>query len=137
MRRKSHSRQKRNINIRQESRENYSAENVIVFSPTTNRSSEKKENAHTDHTYKEKIKHSEKKTKHVQSNKDPNNTSKLNDSINKLFNTLDNILTDDLILIALIAILIFERNKLKKTGADKNEISDYDYMIAALIYIFI
>lgn len=137
MRRKSHSRQRRNINIRQESRENYSAENVIVFSPTTDRSSEKKENAQTDHTHKKEIKHSEENIKNIQSNKAPNNKSKLNDSINKLFNTLDNILTDDLILIALIAILIFERNKLKKSGSDKNEISEYDYMIAALIYIFI
>ena len=51
-------------------------------------------------------------------------------------NLIDKILSDDFIIIALIVILIIERLNLKKDGADKNVLADYDLMIAALIYIY-
>ena len=51
-------------------------------------------------------------------------------------NFIDKILSDDFIIIALIVILIMERLNLKKDGADKNVLGDYDLMIAALIYIY-
>ena len=49
---------------------------------------------------------------------------------------LDKILNDDFLLIGLIAILLIERFNLKKSGADKNTLNEYDLMIAALIYIY-
>ena len=51
-------------------------------------------------------------------------------------NFIDKILSDDFIIIALIVILIMERLNLKKDGADKSVLGDYDLMIAALIYIY-
>ena len=54
----------------------------------------------------------------------------------KKTNLIDKILSDDFIIIALIVILIMERLNLKKDGADKNVLGDYDLMIAALIYIY-
>lgn len=50
---------------------------------------------------------------------------------------LDSLLSEDFILIALIALLIMERIQLKKNGADKSKLNDYDLMILALLYIFL
>ena len=50
---------------------------------------------------------------------------------------LDSLLSEDFILIALIALLIMERFQLKKNGADKSKLNDYDLMILALLYIFL
>lgn len=106
------------------------AENVIVFSPTTCPSSEKKRNDSGDKIFpsKQKKQHSD-------------GGGILNFNLKKLTNLdldhfLDQLLSDDLILIALIAVLIIERYNLKKSGADKNKLSDYDLTIMALLYIF-
>ncbi len=106
------------------------AENVIVFSPTACPSSEKKGSDPAPP-------HSE-----LPPPKKQNPGGGLfNFNLKKLGNLdldhlLDNILSDDLILIALIAILVIERFNLKKNGADKNMLSDYDLLIMALLYIF-
>lgn len=106
----SHSRRNMKISHNtQRTNQKCTAENVIVFSPTTCPSSEK--------------------------------SGILNFNLKKLTNLdldhlLDHLLSDDLILIALIAVLIIERYNLKKSGADKNKLSDYDLTIMALLYIF-
>ena len=120
--RRSHSRQSHIGNTERHKAEKYTAENVIVFSPTSCTSSAKKEKAPADEKMHENV---------------CNNKTKLNDTISKLLQKFDDIINDDLILIVIICLLLYERNVLKKKGASKNEISDYDYMIAALIYIFI
>lgn len=46
------------------------------------------------------------------------------------------LLTDDIIIIGIILILIIERINLKKEDPNNKNLSDYDLMIAALIYIY-
>ena len=104
------------------------AENVIVFSPTTCASSEKKAN---DSKQAAPIKKKEKSK----------SGGLLNLNLPKLpqldpENLLDG-LSDDFILMALIAILIYERFQLKKDGAGKDALSDYDFMILSLLYILL
>ena len=90
------------------------AENVIVFSPTACPSSEKKQCAPEELCGQK---------------------SELADLDVDRF--LDSLLSEDFILIALIALLIMERFQLKKNGADKSKLNDYDLMILALLYIFL
>ena len=68
------------------------------------------------------------------SNNDNTKKENILDTVNKF---IDKILNDDFLIIALIAIIFYERNKLKNAGTDKNILNDYDMMIAALIYLFI
>ncbi|MBE7057479.1 MAG: hypothetical protein E7387_00040 [Ruminococcaceae bacterium] len=87
----------------------YEIPEKIIFSPTTCASSEENKKAEN------------------------NNTSNSNNFFNGL---LDKILNDDFLIIGLIVILLIERFNLKKSGADKNTLNEYDLMIAALIYIY-
>ena len=105
-----------------------SAENVIVFSPTTNRSSEKNRN---DCTEKKQEPPKEKKKESGLFHFDLKKLTDIN--LDQFFDSL----SDDFILLALIALLLFERFQMKKNGADKSELSDYDLMIMALAYIFL
>ncbi len=83
--------------------QNFNLEEVIVFSPTGCRSSEK-------------------------------NAKEKNEDGSPAFSAFS---LDDIILPVLIGILIYERYDLKKSGASKEELTDYDHMIASLIYIYI
>ena len=127
----SHSRRNMKISHNtQRTNQKCTAENVIVFSPTTCPSSEKKGNDSGD-----KISGATQKKQHS------GGGGILNFNLKKLTNLdldhlLDHLLSDDLILIALISVLIIERYNLKKSGADKNKLSDYDLTIMALLYIF-
>ena len=104
-----------------------SAENVIVFSPTTNRSSEKNRNDSEKKQEAPKEKKKESGLFHF-------DLKKLTDiNLDRIFDSI----SDDIILLALIAVLLFERFQMKKNGADKSELSDYDLMIMALAYIFL
>lgn len=132
MRHTTHSRQKYNKKNTQTNRagQKCSAENVIVYSPTAPTSSEKKGNDSEHHHKPEPVKPCDKK--------EPK-SGLFNFNLKGLENfNLDTIfdsISDDFILIALIVILVIERFNLKKSGADKNKLSDYDMMIVALVYL--
>ena len=110
------------------------AENVIVFSPTACPSSEKKQCA------PEALCGS--KSDAPAAKKDAAGSGFFSLPFKKLADLdmdrfLDSLLSEDFILIALIALLIMERIQLKKNGADKSKLNDYDLMILALLYIFL
>lgn len=107
---------KTNDNINSEKSGKNKTEEVFVFPPTTYASSEKKEND---------------KNKYNKHEKKDFSLSDLN-----IGDFLDKVLNEDFLIPALIIILIFERMNLKKSGADKNLLSDYDLMIGMLIYIY-
>ncbi|MFR1519145.1 MAG: hypothetical protein ACLSUL_10110 [[Ruminococcus] torques] len=123
---------KKNHNM-QRTGQNCAAENVIVFSPTTCPSSEKKE--------KDAAPSNSQNPQPPKKQSASSGGGFLNFNLKKLTNLdldhlLDSLLSDDLILIALIAVLVIERHNLKKNGADKNKLSDYDLTIMALLYIY-
>lgn len=98
----------------------YEIPEKFIFSPTTCASSEENKKAVNCSTNNINTEINE-------------NTSDNNNFFNGL---LDKILNDDFLLIGIIAILLIERFNLKKSGADKNILNEYDLMIAALIYIY-
>lgn len=146
--RKIHIRNKRksSYNIEQNNQlnknDNYNEKNeFFVFEPMNKVSSEKNRNAQNVHN-----KSDESKTKYKESENIANNVkitnykkdeSKKQNIIDTINNFLDKILSDEILIMALIAIIFYERNKMKNTGADKNILNDYDMMIAALIYLLI
>lgn len=98
----------------------YEIPEKIIFPPTTCASSE--ENKKAENCNKD--------------NKDSDSNINKSENNNFFNGLLDKILNDDFIIIGIIAILIIERFNLKKSGADKNILNEYDLMIAALIYIY-
>lgn len=98
----------------------YEIPEKIIFSPTTCASSE--ENKKAENCFK--------------TIKDSDSNIDKSENNNFLNGLLDKILNDDFIIIGLIGILLIERFNLKKSGADKNILNEYDLMIAALIYIY-
>lgn len=92
----------------------YEIPNKIVIPPTTCTSSEKNKKAKNEHKISE---------------------SDINNKFN-IKNVIDTIFKEEFIIIALIIILIYERMNLKNNNCDKETLSDYDFMIAALIYIY-
>lgn len=112
-----------NIQSNKEIREIYEIPEKFIFSPTTCASSEENKKA----------------TNHIKNNIEINNSEnniEKSENINFLNGLLDKILNDDFLIIGIIAILLIERFNLKKSGADKNILNEYDLMIAALIYIY-
>lgn len=122
--------------------ENFDDKNeFFIFEPMTNASSEKNRNAENAHNECDECKTINKNSDNIINNdiitdSNNDNTKKENilDTVNKF---IDKILNDDFLIIALIVIIFYERNKLKNAGTDKNILNDYDMMIAALIYLFI
>lgn len=146
--RKIHIRNKRkySYNIEQNNQlnknDNYNEKNeFFVFEPMNKVSSEKNRNAQNVHNESDESKTKYKKSENIANNgkitnyeKDESKKQNIIDTIN---NFLDKILSDEILIMALIAIIFYERNKMKNTGADKNILNDYDMMIAALIYLLI
>lgn len=122
--------------------ENFDGQNeFFIFEPMNKVSSEKNRNAENARNDCEDCKTINKDSENIINNDkiiDSNNenTKKENilDTVNKF---IDKILNDDFLIIALIGIIFYERNKLKNAGTNKNILNDYDMMIAALIYLFI
>ena len=104
-----------NLSIKSDKNEDiYEIPDKIVIPPTTCTSSEKNRNAENEYKTSE------------------------SDTVNKfnIKNIIDTLFTEDFIIIALIILLIYERINLKKNNCDKETLSEYDFMIAALIYIY-
>lgn len=105
---------KRNNRKNHQKSDVYKIPNKIVFSPTSNVSSEKNKN--------------DTEVKNLTEN---NKNQKFD-----IGHLIDKIFTDDFIIIALIGLLIYEVINLKKENADNDIIFEYEIMIAALIYIY-
>ena len=122
--------------------ENFDGQNeFFIFEPMNKVSSEKNRNAQNVHNKSDESKTKYKESENIANNgkitnykKDESKKQNIIDTIN---NFLDKILSDEILIMALIAIIFYERNKLKNTGTNKNILNDYDMMIAALIYLFI
>lgn len=112
--RRYYNKQKKLRRISDKNDEIYEIPDKIVIPPTTCTSSEKNRNAENEYKTSE------------------------SDTVNKfnIKNIIDTIFTEDFIIIALIILLIYERINLKKNNCDKETLSEYDFMIAALIYIY-
>ena len=106
---------KNNLRLKSDINEDiYEIPNKIVIPPTTCTSSKKNKKAENEHKISE---------------------SAINNKFN-IKNVIDTIFKEEFIIIALIIILIYERMNLKNNNCDKETLSDYDFMIAALIYIY-
>lgn len=97
----------------------------FIFSPMNDTSLEKNRMAENNESKNE--------------NELKNETPSKNESnvIDKLKKIIDKYFNEDYLIIALIIIILYERINMNKDDATKNDTSDYDLMLIALIYLLI